>query len=165
MAQLFRLRAAEIQQRPIGRAVATVPDDGFMARSCSMRTIIVEDHLEVAAQLRLSVEELGHPVVGQASSFAAAVDLLTAVPGIELAFIDLCLGADADASFGAVLVDLAASREIQVVVTTALSSIPDRLKGAALLVKPFSGEQLASVLASLAPRETRHDDMLSRPRA
>jgi CheY-like chemotaxis protein len=115
-----------------------------------MRTIIVEDHPEVAAQLRISVEELGHPVVGQASSFVAAIDMLTTVPGIELAFIDLCLGDSADASFGAVLVDLAAGREIQVVVTTALSSIPDRLKGAALLVKPFSSEQLASVLASLA---------------
>jgi CheY-like chemotaxis protein len=118
-----------------------------------MRTIIVEDHPEVATHLRLSVEELGHPVVGVAASFDEAVDMLTAVPDVELAFIDLCLGNDADDPFGVLLVNLAASRAIQVVVTTALSPIPDRLMGAALLVKPYSDEQLASVLASIAPRE------------
>jgi CheY-like chemotaxis protein len=130
-----------------------------------MRTIIVEDHPEVAAQLRLSVEELGHPVVGVASSFAAAVEMLLTVHDVKLAFIDLCLGNDDDDPFGARLVDLAASRAIQVVVTTARSPIPDRLKGAALLVKPYSDEQLASVLASIAPREQRCDDMVSRPQA
>jgi CheY-like chemotaxis protein len=130
-----------------------------------MRTIIVEDHLAVAAQLRLSVEELGHPVVGMAASFPEAVDMLMTERDVELAFIDLCLGNDADDPFGALLVNLAESRAIQVVVTTALSPIPDRLKGAALLVKPFSDEQLASVLASIAPRDQRRDDMLSRLQA
>jgi CheY-like chemotaxis protein len=130
-----------------------------------MRTIIVEDHSDAAAQLRLSLEELGHPVVGMASSFPAAVDLLMAVRDVELAFIDLCLGDDAHDPFGAVLVNLAASRAIQVVVTTALSPIPDRLKGAALLMKPYSDEQLAAVLASIAPREHGPRDMVSRPQA
>lgn len=130
-----------------------------------MRTIIVEDHPVVAAHLRLSVEELGHDVVGVASSFAEAVDMLMTVRGVELAFIDLCLGNDADDPFGALLVNLAASRAIQVVVTTALSPIPDRLKGAALLMKPYSDEQLASVLASLAPPEPRRGDPASRLQA
>jgi CheY-like chemotaxis protein len=136
-----------------------------------MRTIIVEDHAEVAAQLKLSLEELGHSIVGMASSFPEAVDLLLTTNQVELAFVDLCLGDDADDPFGAFVVDLAASRSIPVVVTTALAPIPDQLKGAALLVKPFSSEQVAAVVASLAkypataPRESRRGDMLSRLQA
>jgi|SRR5581483_1695771 len=126
-----------------------------------MRTIIIEDHDGVATQLRLSVEELGHSVVGVASSFTSAVDMLMTTPGVELAFIDLCLGDDIEDPFGALLVNLAASRAIQVVVTTGLAPIPDHLKGAALLLKPYSDEQLAGVIASLAPRDPPRGDTAS----
>jgi hypothetical protein len=44
---------------------------------------------------------------------------------------------------------LAASRAIPVVVTTNGTPIPDQLKGVALLAKPYSADQVASVLASI----------------
>ena len=115
-----------------------------------MRAVIIEDHEVVAAQLKQSIEELGHAVVGMASSFPAAVDMLMREPAAELAFIDLMLGDDADDASGVLLVDLATRRSMQVVVTTALTPIPDRLQGVALLSKPFSIEQIGSVVASIA---------------
>ncbi len=117
-----------------------------------MRTVIVEDQELVAAHLKRSVEELGHPVVAIASSFNSAVDILMRDPAVEVAFIDLVLNDDVGDPSGTLLVDLATRRSIQVVVTTALTPIPDHLQGAALLTKPFSSEQLSAVMASLAPK-------------
>jgi CheY-like chemotaxis protein len=141
--------------------------DGFISGGCAMRTIIVEDHAVVAADLRVALEDLGHLVIGVASSFSAAVDLLLTAHNVELALVDLCLGDDdADEPFGAFVVDLAASRSIPVVVTTGLAPIPDQLKGAGLLVKPFSSEQLASVIASIETQPVAaRRDMVSRPGA
>jgi CheY-like chemotaxis protein len=136
-----------------------------------MRAVIIEDHEVVATQLKQSIEELGHCVVGMASSFPAAVDMLMREPAAELAFIDLVLGDDADDASGVLLVDLATRRSMQVVVTTALTPIPDRLQGVALLTKPFSVEQISSVVASIAksPDGSRHEsdtrDMPCRMRA
>jgi two-component system, response regulator PdtaR len=136
-----------------------------------MRTVIVEDHALVAAHLKQSIEELGHRVVGMASSFSAAVDMLMHEPAADLAFIDLVLSDAVGDTSGALLVDLATRRSIQVVVTTALSPIPDQLQGVALLTKPFSIEQIGSVMASIpkpagAPgRERRRRTMVSGARA
>ena len=115
-----------------------------------MRTVIVEDHEVVAAHLKQSIEDLGHPVVGMASSFSAAVDMLMCEPAAELAFIDLMLNDDTRDASGVLLVDLATRRSMQVVVTTALMPIPDALQGVALLTKPYSVEQVGSVMASIA---------------
>jgi CheY-like chemotaxis protein len=120
-----------------------------------MRAVIIEDDADAATQLRHSIEDLGYPVVGVASSFAAGVDMLMTARDVGLAVIDLDLGPDARDRFGALLVNLAASRAIQVAVMAGAGTIPDHLKGAALLVKPYSDEQLASVLASIAPRAPR----------
>src|SRR5262245_4270247 len=126
-----------------------------------MRTIIINDQASIAARLRESVEALGHPVVGVTDSFSTAVDLLLTSRDVDLAFIDLAMGDGAapprtrgsatppTPTAGALLVDLAASRAIPVVVTAAETPIPDQLKGVALLAKPFSSDQLASVLASI----------------
>ncbi|MBI3517099.1 MAG: hypothetical protein HY060_23960 [Proteobacteria bacterium] len=137
-----------------------------------MRTVIVEDEELVATHLKRSIEELGHPVVGVAASFAAAVDMLMREPAAELAFIDLVLHDDVGDPSGMVLVDLATRRAIPAVVTTGLSPIPDRLNGVALLTKPFSVEQVATILASirhrrpgLPERERRLRDMLNQIRA
>lgn len=131
-----------------------------------MRTIIIDDQASIAARLRESVEALGHPVVGVSDSFSTAVDLLLTSRDVELAFIDLAMGdgvepprlragaAAASPTAGALLVDLAASRAIPVVVTAAETPIPDQLKGVALLAKPFSPDQLASVLASIGKPAT-----------
>jgi CheY-like chemotaxis protein len=124
-----------------------------------MRTIIIEDQASTAVRLRDSVEALGHPVVGMTDKFATAVDLLLTARDVDLAFIDLALGAGAEparpgasvpvATAGALLVDLAASRAIPVIVTADRTPIPDQLKGVALLAKPFSPDQVASILASI----------------
>lgn len=114
-----------------------------------MRMIIIEDQASVASHLRDSVEALGHPVVGVTGSFSTAVDLLMSRGDVDLAFIDLAMGDGAALPAGALLIDLAASREIPVVVTAAETPIPDQLKGVALLSKPFSADQVASVLASI----------------
>jgi CheY-like chemotaxis protein len=122
-----------------------------------MRAVIIEDDADAATQLRHSIEDLGYPVVGVASSFAAGVDMLMTARDVGLAVIDLDLGHDdARDRIGALLVNLAASRAMRVAVTIGAGAIPDHLKGAALLVKPYSDEQLASVLASIAPRAPRH---------
>jgi len=117
-----------------------------------MRAVIIEDNAHAATQLRHSIEDLGHPVVGMASCFADGVDMLMTARDVDLAVIDLDLGPDARERFGALLVNLAASRAIRVAVTTGTGDIPDHLGGAALLVKPYSDEQLASVLISIARR-------------
>lgn len=136
-----------------------------------MRTVIVEDHELVAAHLKQSIEELGHCVVGMASSFTTAVDMLMREPAAEVAFIDLVLNDDVGDPSGALLVDLATRRSIQVVVTTALAPIPDHLQGVALLIKPYSVEQVASVISSIPKppdtpgRERRRGDMVFRARA
>jgi DNA-binding NarL/FixJ family response regulator len=114
-----------------------------------MRTIIIEDQASVAIHLRTSIEALGHPVVGMTGSFATAVDLLMSSRDVDLAFIDLAMGDAARLPAGALLIDLAASRAIPVVVTTDGTPIPDQLKGVALLAKPYSADQVASVLASI----------------
>ncbi|MBV8166390.1 MAG: hypothetical protein JO021_06325 [Alphaproteobacteria bacterium] len=123
-----------------------------------MRTLIIEDQASTAARLRDSVEAAGHPVVGMTGSFSTAVDLLLTLRDVDLAFIDLAMGDDAEpparagaapTTVGALLVNLAASREIPVVVTADRTPIPDRLEGVALLAKPFSPDQVASVLASI----------------
>src|ERR1043165_5592046 len=65
--------------------------------SSSMRTLIIEDQASTAARLRDSVEALGHPVVGMTGSFATAVDWLLTLRDVDLAFIDLAMGDDAEA--------------------------------------------------------------------
>lgn len=114
-----------------------------------MRTIIIEDEAAAATRLRESIEALGHPVVGMTGSFSTAVDLLLSRQDVDLAFIDLAMADGAALPAGALLIDLAASREIPVVVTADATPIPAQLKGVALLAKPFSSDQVASVLASL----------------
>src|SRR5258706_9054445 len=137
-----------------------------------MRTVIVEDQELVASHLKRTIEELGHPVIGMAASFDAAVDMLMREPAAELAFIDLVLNDDVGDPSGTLLVDLATRRAIPTVVTTGLSPIPDQLNGVALLTKPFSVEQVAPILASIPlprpgwpQRERRLRDMLDRSRA
>ena len=134
-----------------------------------MRTVIVEDQEVVATHLKRSIEELGHPVVGVAASFSDGVAMLMREPAADLAFIDLVLNDDVGDPSGTLLVDLATRRAIPTVVTTGLSPIPESLNGVALLTKPFSVEQLATVLASILPRrpglperERRLREMLSR---
>ena len=136
-----------------------------------MRTVIVEDQELVASHLKRTIEELGHPVVGMASSFNAAVDMLMRDPAAEVAFIDLVLNDDVGDPSGTLLVDLATRRAIPAVVTTGLSPIPDQLNGVALLTKPYSVEQVATIMASIPhrrpgwpERERRLREMLDRMR-
>lgn len=122
-----------------------------------MRTLIVEPWEFSRRGLRQTLEAHGCAVIGTARSFTAAIEMLTTARDVELAFIDLGLEACGEGPAGSALVDLAESRSIPVVVTTGMSVIPDRLKGVALLARPISGEQIATVLASLPPRpDSRH---------
>lgn len=117
-----------------------------------MRTVIVEPRELARRGLRRTLEASGCSVIGMATSFPGAVRILTTLPGVDIAFIDL----DAELG-GRALIELATSRAIPVVVTAGAARIPDHLKGFALLAGPISDEQIASVLAAVPGRDAiRH---------
>jgi CheY-like chemotaxis protein len=118
-----------------------------------MRTVIIEHQETFALDLKRWLEQSGCLVLHTANSFVSAVEILMTERGIDVAFIALGLDDDAQIPSGAMLVDLASSRAIPVVVVSnSLTPIPDQLKGVGLLTKPFSGEQVATVLASIPKR-------------
>ncbi len=118
-----------------------------------MRTVIIEDQEAFALDLKRWLEQSGCIVLQTATSFASAVEMLMTEREVDVAFIALGLDDDVQIPSGAMLVDLASSRAIPaVVVTNSMTPIPDQLKGVGLLTKPFSGEQVATVLASITKR-------------
>ncbi len=107
--------------------------------------LIVEDDALVGIGLRTQLERLGHQVVGQASTPAAAIDLFTSRrPDIVLMDIRL------DQADGIDLAErLLALRRVPMIVVSAFSdqSKIERASAAGVygyLIKPVSGESLAA---------------------
>jgi len=115
-----------------------------------LRALVVEDEPLLAASLVDSLGRLGLEVGGVASDRAQALALLDR-ERFDIAFLDLYLGQE---HHGLELARLAAGRGIAVVLVTgqlghAVSDALSTLRSAALLTKPFSIDQLRSVVAAV----------------
>ena len=104
----------------------------------------------MAASLADALQRIGLEVGGIAATRAEATQLLEQ-GGLDIAFIDLFLGRE---YHGLDLAELAAARALAVVLVTghltdAISDTVARLPSAALLTKPFSIDQLRTVVAAV----------------
>jgi len=114
------------------------------------RVAIVEDDDLVAMALAAMVKEAGAVVVATAATYEAALGLVEGNPPCDMAFIDLHLRGQAS---GVDLAHRAVAAGLSVVVVTGSASLPDGLTGAGLLLKPFSGVQVAGVIRALKTRD------------
>ena len=115
-----------------------------------LRALVVEDEHLLAAHLVDALRQIGLEVGGVASNRQEAVALLER-NGFDIAFIDLFLGDD---SHGIELARLASARAVAVVLVSgqlshAISDALASLRSAALLSKPFSIDQLRTVVAAV----------------
>jgi DNA-binding response OmpR family regulator len=115
-----------------------------------LRALVVEDEHLLAAHLVDALGKLGLEVGGVASNRADALALLEQ-PGFDIAFIDLFLDRE---SHGIELAQCASARAIAVVLVTGqlsheVSDALATLRSAALLTKPFSIDQLRTVVAAV----------------
>jgi DNA-binding response OmpR family regulator len=112
-----------------------------------LRALVVEDEHLLAANLVDALNRLGLEVGGVASNRADATALIEQ-DGFDIAFIDLFLGRE---YHGLDLARMASARAVAVVLVTgqlshAISDALASLRSAALLTKPFSIDQLRSVV-------------------
>jgi len=117
-----------------------------------LRALIVEDEHLLAAGLADLLGRIGLEVGGIAVTRPEALALLDAHQ-FDIAFIDLYLGRE---SHGLDIAERAAARAIAVVLVTgqlseAISGALARLPSAALLTKPFSHDQLQTVIDAVRP--------------
>jgi DNA-binding response OmpR family regulator len=115
-----------------------------------LRALIVEDEHLLAANLADSLHRMGLEVGGVANNQAEALALLDR-EDFDIAFIDLFLDRE---SHGLDLARYAAVRSVAVVLVTGqlthrVSDALTTLRSAALLTKPFSIDQLRSVVAAV----------------
>ena len=119
-----------------------------------MRILVVEDERKVASFLRQGLQEEGH-AVEVAADGAAALDLLLAAPGYDLAILDLML----PRRDGFDVLRTLRQRHIQtpVLILTARDAVPDKVTGLDLgaddyLTKPFAFEELLARVRALLRR-------------
>jgi DNA-binding response OmpR family regulator len=115
-----------------------------------LRALVVEDEHLLAVSLADSLRRIGLEVGGVANSQTEAVALLEQ-RSFDIAFIDLFLGRE---YHGLDLAKLASAQSVAVVLVTghlshAISDTLATLHSAALLTKPFSIDQLRSVVAAV----------------
>ena len=114
-----------------------------------MKILIVEDEFLIGESLKLTLEDIGHEVVGPAPSSAEAKAAIAAtLPNI--AFVDTRLGSENSAS---VVADCQA-RGIAVIIMSghARAQLPSYCEGLPLLNKPFMPDQVEAVLEEVQAR-------------
>jgi DNA-binding NtrC family response regulator len=128
------------------------------------RILIVEDEGLVALQLQQDVERAGHQVVGPARSLKHGL-LLASQERIDAALLDVRLGQETSAAIAEQLL----ARSIPFAFTTGYADnvmLPDHLRKAPKLSKPYIGGEIVKMLNSLiggasqvhtAPAATRPD--------
>jgi DNA-binding response OmpR family regulator len=104
---------------------------------------IVEDDDLIAMALAEMLKEAGTTVVAAAHSYEDAIAILDAGPPCEVIFVDLFLHGRLT---GVDVARRAARKGISVVVMTGETSLPKELSGVALLLKPYSIEQVRAIL-------------------
>lgn len=107
---------------------------------------IVDDEPPIASLLKDMLEAAGYAVTAVVHSHDEAMALVEQRDSCEIVFIDLALGGKPT---GIDVARRAVANGFAVVVMTGGASLPADLAGAGLLLKPFSGEQVRSLLHTL----------------
>jgi two-component system, response regulator PdtaR len=110
---------------------------------------IVDDEILVATALKHMLESIGYDVAALAHTVEEGLALAERPGACELVFVDLCLDGE---PAGIEVARRAARNGLGVVVVTGGAMLPDELAGAGLLLKPFSTEQVQTLLHALRPR-------------
>jgi CheY-like chemotaxis protein len=107
-----------------------------------IRALIVEDEQLVAAMLVNVLNHVGILVGHSAATKSDAMTLLMGSEAIDIAFVDINLDV---VGGGIEVAKAAAAQGLYVVVITGNERVPDDLAGHALLLKPFSINQLQAI--------------------
>jgi CheY-like chemotaxis protein len=113
------------------------------------RILIVEDEMIVALFIEDLLEELGHKPAGTASRLEDALER-AGTPDFDLAILDVHL--QGEEVFP--LADLLAERGVPFIFATGYGErgIPERLRSAPTLQKPFRPEELAGMIEKLTTK-------------
>jgi CheY-like chemotaxis protein len=105
--------------------------------------VIVEDDQNVAMMLTDILAHVGIRIAGSASTTSEALGLIGGGEPIDIAFVDINL----DVMRGGVdVAKAAAARGLYVIIITGDDRVPDDLAGHALLLKPFSVDQVEIIV-------------------
>jgi len=108
-----------------------------------LRVLIVEDDRNLAAMLADVLTHFGIRIAGSAGTKSEALGLISGGEPIDIAFVDINL----DVARGGVdVAKVAAGRGLYVIIITGDDRVPDDLAGHALLLKPFSLDQLKTIV-------------------
>jgi CheY-like chemotaxis protein len=132
-------------------ATAKVPSAG--ASSEGLRVLVLEDEALIAMQIEDALAAAACTVVGPATRIGEAFDLLYAQP-VDAALLDVNVAGER--SFA--IADILAAKRIPFAFVTgfdAASTLPEHLRSAQVLSKPFETAQLEAVIAQLAARTAR----------
>ena len=113
------------------------------AAAIPLRVLIVEDDQNVASMLVNVLSHIGIPTPRAVSTKSEAMALIGGDEPIDIAFVDINL----DIIRGGVdVAQAAAARRLYVIIITGDDRVPDDLAGHALLLKPFSINQLETIV-------------------
>jgi two-component SAPR family response regulator len=113
------------------------------AAAIPLRVLIVEDDQHVASMLVDVLSHVGIPTPRCASTKSEAMALISGDEPIDIAVVDINL----DVIRGGVDVAKAAvARRLYVIIITGDDRVPNDLAGHALLLKPFSVNQLETIV-------------------
>ena len=126
----------------------TTPGSGRSQKQ--LRILVVEDEPLVAIELQSVLEGEGHSVVGPAMNLARGLDLARA-DGFDLAFLDISLGEEKSFPIAR---ELARRRIPFAFVTgyTDINAVPEELRGATRIQKPYGLEDIRNAIGHLASR-------------
>lgn len=113
-------------------------------RSRSLRILVLEDEYLIAAEIALTLEGIGHEVVGPASTIAEASALIASGP-LDFAFLDANLRGECSGPIATELID----RAVPFAVVTGYGGLKlgaSDLDDAPRVKKPFSSYELAATL-------------------
>jgi PAS domain S-box-containing protein len=120
------------------------------ASSEGLRVLVLEDEALIAMQIEEALAAAACTVVGPATRIGEAFDLLYAQP-VDAALLDVNVAGER--SFA--IADILAAKQIPFAFVTgfdAASTLPEYLRSASVLSKPFETAQLEAVIAQLAAR-------------
>ena len=111
------------------------------------RILIVEDDYVVARNIAHTLRRLGAQIIGPASNVASALALIADNPNLDVALLDINLGAENAYPVASAL----RSRGIPFLFTTGYSrpSLPSEMVEAPLIEKPIDARALVSLLSAL----------------
>lgn len=115
-----------------------------------VRIGIIDDEPPVASLLKDMLEGAGYAVSAVVHTYDEAMALVERRDSCEIVFVDLALGGKPT---GIDVARRAVANGFAVVVMTGGASLPADLDGAGLLLKPFSGDQVRTLLHTLRNRD------------